>query len=72
MRQFAKPSSPIIAINENLFPFEIGQLTVIYSFGLDHAFSRVIYKLKPDSSKKYILACLSSNYLYFALNSYRF
>jgi len=38
MRQFANPSSPIIAINENLFPFDMGQLTVISSFGLDQAF----------------------------------
>jgi hypothetical protein len=40
--QCASPSSPIIAINEKRFPFEIGQFTVIYSFGRDQAFYRII------------------------------
>jgi len=41
-RQWATPSSPILAISEKRFPLEIGQLTVISSFGLDHALSLVI------------------------------
>lgn len=70
--QCARPSSPIMAISENRFPLDIGQLTVISSLALDHALSLVIYKLNPDSSKKYIFACLSNNYLYFVQKSYRF
>lgn len=38
----------MIAINENLFPLEMGQLTVISSLGLDQALSLVMYKLNPD------------------------
>jgi hypothetical protein len=45
--QCIRPSSAIIAIKENLFPLAIGQFTVIYSFGLAQALSRVIYKLNP-------------------------
>jgi hypothetical protein len=37
--QLAAPSSPMMAIRENLFPLEMGQLTVISSLGLAQAFS---------------------------------
>jgi len=62
--QCTSPSSPIIAIRENLFPLEIGQLTVIYSLGRAQALSRVMYKLKPLSSKKYIFEFFKYIYLY--------
>lgn len=55
----------MMAIKEKRFPFEIGQFTVIYSLGRDHALSRVMYKLNPDSSKKYTFALLYKISLYF-------